>query len=505
MSSNMKKRLSLVTSFAVAFVMCFGTMSVFAEKAFAGIGDVDFTITCPTEDGVQTTGFYYEKTETEEVGHLYRSSDGTRVENISAPVTYSAVKNTGSPGNEEDAVGPKVSNLIMGSNFKFTPGTKYKVTVRSNDGKSSVFTMEELFETERYTFPHADIAVDPEEDGFAATEAQKKGKEKVDPIIDLAIKDGKRADTFCFGQVSPTERTRPAFVKKVIGKKGSTTPGITIEEVESFDQISNESDANVSVPNNSTIEMGTEINFGGSENSSPYETEEVPLHNLYYTTDGSDPTLESALYNWYSYDGVYKYNAFVAEKFGTLTVKTKAYRHGYLPSEVKTFNYKVTANFNKNKGAMTLNKTKVIVGVKPTVTVTVGADKQKVDKKYYTVSYSGITKVGTATAKVTGKDLCSGTLSKTFTVIPAKAEFAKVTPGKKKVTVKIKSQKASGVTKYQIAYKKASAKKWKTVTTTSLKKTIKKLKKGKKYNFKVRAYGKTGYGAYSKVKTVKVK
>ena len=60
-------------------------------------------------------------------------------------------------------------------------------------------------------------------------------------------------------------------------------------------------------------------------------------------------------------------------------------------------------------------------------------------------------------------------------------------------------------TKKSSGYKKvATIKKWKKITYTK-----KKLKKNKKYYFKVRAYktveGKKYYSAYSKVKAVKVK
>ena len=70
--------------------------------------------------------------------------------------------------------------------------------------------------------------------------------------------------------------------------------------------------------------------------------------------------------------------------------------------------------------------------------------------------------------------------------------------------VTIASQKDQGVTKYQISYR-IKGKSWKNITVTKTKKTIKKLKKGKKYQVRVRAYGPTGYGAYSKVITVKIK
>ncbi len=82
---------------------------------------------------------------------------------------------------------------------------------------------------------------------------------------------------------------------------------------------------------------------------------------------------------------------------------------------------------------------------------------------------------------------------------------------KKQVTVRF--QKVEGAQGYQVAYstsKKFAAAKTKQITSTSTKATMKKLKKGRKYYVKVRAYTVDSaknklYGAYSKAKHVKVK
>lgn len=83
----------------------------------------------------------------------------------------------------------------------------------------------------------------------------------------------------------------------------------------------------------------------------------------------------------------------------------------------------------------------------------------------------------------------------------------------KKKSLKVKVKKAKGVSsskkayKYQIAYKKKGSSKWKKVKIKSTTKTIKKLKKGKKYQVKVRSLkkqnGKYCYGEWSSVKTSK--
>lgn len=128
----------------------------------------------------------------------------------------------------------------------------------------------------------------------------------------------------------------------------------------------------------------------------------------------------------------------------------------------------------------------------------------------FEVEYINNIKCGTATARITGINDYFETVTKTFSIRPAKASVTRVTPGTRKFTVTAKSQKASGVTGYQVAYKLSTGKTYKTVRTTSNVKTFKSLKKGKKYYVKVRAYKKVSgnkylYGSYSSVKSVRVK
>lgn len=91
---------------------------------------------------------------------------------------------------------------------------------------------------------------------------------------------------------------------------------------------------------------------------------------------------------------------------------------------------------------------------------------------------------------------------------PGRVTISKATPGKKQVKLTWKKVKgAKGYTVYKATKKNGKYKAVK--TTTSLKYTVKKLKKGKTYYFKVRAYkmnkGKKLYGKYSKIKKAKAK
>ena len=125
----------------------------------------------------------------------------------------------------------------------------------------------------------------------------------------------------------------------------------------------------------------------------------------------------------------------------------------------------------------------------------------------YTVAPTGTVNIKDWTgADITGKIFGEAS---TVTVKAPKIATAKITglkAGTKKATVSVK--KIKGV-KYQIKYKKKGSSKWSKVNTKLTKKTIKNLKKGKKYSVKVRAYktvgGKNYFGKFSATKTVKVK
>ena len=136
----------------------------------------------------------------------------------------------------------------------------------------------------------------------------------------------------------------------------------------------------------------------------------------------------------------------------------------------------------------------------------VGGDME--EGKQYILKFSHNTKCGKATVKaIPNEEKVSGEPEGTFIIKPAKAKVSKLAPGKKSLKVTAKNQKKSGLTGYQISYRVKGSKKWKNTTSTKNVKTIKKLKKGKTYQVRVRGYVKVGkknyYGAWSKVSTSK--
>ena len=129
--------------------------------------------------------------------------------------------------------------------------------------------------------------------------------------------------------------------------------------------------------------------------------------------------------------------------------------------------------------------------------------------KDYTLTYKNNVKCGQATVVATAQGEFEGTQEYSFVIKPAQAAVSKLTAGKKKLTVAVKNQKASGITGYQIQYRVSGTSKWKSKTLAAgkTKLVLKKLKAGKKYQIRVRGFvkigGKNVFGAFSKVKTGK--
>ena len=87
---------------------------------------------------------------------------------------------------------------------------------------------------------------------------------------------------------------------------------------------------------------------------------------------------------------------------------------------------------------------------------------------------------------------------------PAQVKNVKLA-GVTKTSVNVKWKKAARAKQYQVAYKTASAKKFKFVKTKELNKKLTNLKSGTKYTVKVRALNGKKVGKWSKVKTIKTK
>ena len=163
---------------------------------------------------------------------------------------------------------------------------------------------------------------------------------------------------------------------------------------------------------------------------------------------------------------------------------------------------------------VSVKKKKVYTGKKIRVLPTVKYKDTLLEKgRDYTLSYENNVKVGTARVIIIGKGNYSGTVKKTFNIIPKSTVISKLTSPAKGALKAVWKKQAVQTTGYQLQYStRKSFKNKKTVNFAKAKitkKTVKKLRSGKKYYVRVRTYKKIGkkyyYSAWSKVENVKVK
>lgn len=199
-------------------------------------------------------------------------------------------------------------------------------------------------------------------------------------------------------------------------------------------------------------------------------------------------------------DYTVSYGSNVNKGIGTVTIKGK---DNYTGTKTVKFNIKAKSISGASVSGVT-DKTYTGKQIKPTTKVVVSGKTLR-NGTDYTISYGKNTYLGKGTVTITAKGNYTGKISKSFKIKPAKEAITSLKAGKGKFTVKYKKQTGAS---YQIYYK-ASGVKAKTYKTSSTTKTISKLKKGKTYTVKVRAYkkidGKTFYGSYSAAKKVKTK
>jgi len=181
----------------------------------------------------------------------------------------------------------------------------------------------------------------------------------------------------------------------------------------------------------------------------------------------------------------------------------------YTGTVKKTFKVIDLADYFKISTIATQTYTGKAIQPAPTVTYNGKTLKKGTD---YTLSYSNNVNAGIATVTVTGIGYYSGKKTATFTIKPKTGNITSLKAGKKSFTVKWSKQ--TDITGYQIQYAtdKKFTKNKKTSKVTNIKtnsKTVKKLTAKKTYYVRVRTYkvvnGKTIYGSWSKVKSVKTK
>ncbi|KAF1085778.1 hypothetical protein SPSYN_00507 [Sporotomaculum syntrophicum] len=238
-----------------------------------------------------------------------------------------------------------------------------QIKFTSVDGYTVTLTVKELFEDKRYRFPNFKTGGG---DGDGHVPGNPSAKVEVEPIIGLISVEGSDNPEYMndlnslllmLGQRSVTEQTGNLFLKY-------------LNKIEVLTAEPEKWDAPQANPGSGTVPAGTRVTLSNNNNDDD---------KIYYTTDGSTPTLDSPMYNWIAS----RWWASRADVLGTInhpigpinentTIKAITIGPGKLDSDVVTFNYrvagaepadnKVIPDDNETPGKLTGSAIKLTVG-----------------------------------------------------------------------------------------------------------------------------------------------
>lgn len=342
------------------------------------------------------------------------------VESIAAAerYSYSAYNTNPTHKTRENVEGIPVESIIKDATGKDVSEFNGNGTIRftGNDGYTTLFTLNQLFGSERYYFPNE--ALDCK--GEASTADEYEGRQAVPAIIELSGNN-----TLCIGQTAPNEQNYSEYVDYMLN----------LGHIDIITSNAKKCDAPAPViSSGSVISPGTAIKF-------PFPSKENRRDKLYYIVDPAPGEVPGPG------DAFYYYGAF------------------HWPEEM------INPPVLKSNGKHTISIVLTSYG--------------KIDSTVKTLTYYVSPAVGKPTIKLKA--------------------------GKKKITVRwSKAANADGYVIYRSTRKKSGYKLIKTIKSGNTVSFVnKKLAKGKKYYYKVRAYRTVGdkniYGSYSAVKYKKAK
>ena len=386
-----------------------------------------------------------------------------------------------------------------------------KIVFTAWDGYSTELTFGQLFGTRRYYFPNAADGTDNK--GSAALPAAYEGKTEVPAVIDAGGKN-----TLLFGQAAPNEQNYSEYVSSLF----------TMGEIEII--TSDSEQCSPSLPKGykagAVVNAGTEIRF-------PFPDAAHKRDKLYYIIDPEDGELpcEGCAFYYYSANRWPKelVNAPVLNETGVHTIAARVMSYGKKDSEVYTLRYlvcpekpsgaaarassfnTVTVSWYKQPDAAGYRVYRSVGGCSPVLITTTGSNTRSFTDSALNTGTKYTYRI---TAYAKGKDgtVIESERSAAVSAVPLLLKpDLKVKSGKKKAV--IKWSMVPGANGYQVYRSTKKSKGYKKVKTVKNGKTVsftnKKLKKGKKYYYKVRAYrnvgGKKVYSGFSVVKKVKVK
>jgi hypothetical protein len=227
--------------------------------------------------------------------------------------------------------GVRLRDLLNSAGMK---GNAQQIKFRSRDGYYTTLTVQELLRDTRYRFPNFKSGGG---DGDGHIPGSPDGAIVVEPIIALVSAEGTdnpaymndtNALLLMLGQRAVTEQTGPLFAKY-------------IDEIEVLTSPPGKWDEPTAEPEPGNVRSGTKVTL-----HSPYDDHD----KVYYTTDGSTPTLNSPMFNWVAKrwwaargDETVKAINKPIEINQDTTIKAVTIGPGKLNSNIVEFTYKVVA------------------------------------------------------------------------------------------------------------------------------------------------------------------
>lgn len=262
------------------------------------------------------------------------------------------------------------------------------------------------------------------------------------------------------------------------------------------------------------VQDGVSIDYATGESRLTSE-----INDELYNIKNADITLK---YTSYTYNGSYKKPTVTVKMNGKTLVKNTDYEVSYSNNKnvgtglvtitgIGEYTGSTKRSFKINARdiddaafSSVSNKTYTGKQIKPSVTVKYNS-KTLVKGTDYTITYGTNKSIGKGILTVKGKGNYKGSKQISFKIVPKKPSFSSTSA--KKTSIYVKWSKATGATKYQIAYRKYGNSTYKYKTTSNNYLTLSGLSSGKYYQVKVRAYktvnGNNYYSSWSSVKKIK--
>ncbi|OPX86476.1 MAG: Endo-1,4-beta-xylanase A precursor [Pelotomaculum sp. PtaB.Bin104] len=244
--------------------------------------------------------------------------------------------------------GVKLRDLLNEAGMK---SSAKLIKFSASDGFKRTLTVQELFKDKRYYFP----GLKDNDENLGQVPGSSAGRQQVEAILGLESAEGSddpddmndvNALLLMLGQRAVTEQTGELFVKKL------NKIEVLTSEPEQWDEPEAEPDSGEVAPG-TLVKLSSEFN---------------DADKIYYTTNGSTPTLDSPIYNWIAsrwwssradvLDTINHPNEITKDT----TIKAIVIGPGREDSDVVNFTYKVKADASTKNTISTQEGGKVSLG-----------------------------------------------------------------------------------------------------------------------------------------------